>query len=416
MKHPNLTEEILIQEAADRVGLLAANRHVLCLQDTTEVNLTCHGGRIRDKSCLGRLDSPDYALGFKMHPAFILDAQQLTPLGFSDVKLWHRPADMPDRHARQYGRHPIAEKESYKWIEVAQRSKEVLKKARTVTVIQDREADIYEVFNEVPDERTHLIVRSSFDRRTMGDKSLSGALANQPCMGHHVISLQTDARKNRVKGTVTLEIRYCRAEIRRPSSCNTTGSPESIPLYVVEAKQAGGSTAKKGVYWRLLTTHPVNSIKDAEQILEWYSCRWYIEQVFRLLKHKGFRIEQTELESGGAIRKLSVIMLTAILKIIQMRLSYDDENEGQPIEEVYGEQEIECLRLANKKLQGKTHHLQNRYNDKRTKWATWVIARLGGWSGYGSQGPPGLITLKNGMERFCYMLEGFLLAKDMGTR
>lgn len=406
----------MIKEAADRVSGLVANRHVLCLQDTTEVNLTSHDKRIKDKTGLGRLDSPDYALGFKMHPAFVLDGEQLTPLGFSDIKLWHRPLDMADRFERKYNHLPIVEKESYKWIEVAQRSKEVLKQARTITIIQDRESDIYEVFNEVPNEKTHLVIRSSFDRRTIEGRKLSEILAQQPCMGSYSINLQTDLRKNRTKGIVNLEVRFCQTEIRKPPSCKTAGSPASIPLYVVEARQEDSPKGQKGVYWRLLTTHQVSNMEDAIQVLEWYSCRWYVEQVFRLLKHKGFQIEQTELESGGSIRKLAIIMFTAILKIIQMRLSYDDENEGQPIEEVYDQQEVECLKLANERLQGKTQLLQNKYNPTRTQWATWVIARIGGWSGYESQGPPGLITLKKGMERFSYMLEGFLLAKDMGTR
>ena len=183
---------------------------------------------------------------------------------------------------------------------------------------------------------------------------------------------------------------------------------------VVEAREPQGG--QSNIYWRLLTTHPVNDPEMALQIIEWYKCRWYIEQVFRLLKQKGFQLEETELESGIAIRKLSIIMLTAILKIIQMRLAYEDENEGQPIEEVYDDTQVSCLKLINEKLQGNTRHQQNNFNPERTAWATWIIARLGGWKGYKSQAPPGIIILKRGLERFSFMLEGMLLVKDMGTR
>jgi hypothetical protein len=192
--------------------------------------------------------------------------------------------------------------------------------------------------------------------------------------------------------------------------------PPYRELYVVEAKETSANTGRDKIYWRLLTTHPVEDLQKALTIVEWYRCRWYIEQVFRLLKHKGFQIEETELESGAAIRKLTIIMLTAILKIIQMRLSYQDENEGQPIEEVYNEEQIRGLYLINKQLQGNTIKQQNTYDPKQTKWATWIIARLGGWKAYESQGPPGVITLKRGLERFAFMLEGMLLVQDMGTR
>ena len=69
----------------------------------------------------------------------------------------------------------------------------------------------------------------------------------------------------------------------------------------------------------------------------------------------------------------------------------------------------------NNKLQGKTTKLQNHHDPKRTKWAAWVIGRIGGWKGYDSQGPPGVIILKRGLDRLCYLIEGIKLAKDVGT-
>jgi len=100
-----------------------------------------------------------------------------------------------------------------------------------------------------------------------------------------------------------------------------------------------------------------------------------------------------------------------------MRLAYSEpEGECQPIKKVFTEQEIECLEKVNQRLQGKTTKQQNHYDPTRLKWATWIIAKLGGWKAYSSQGPPGIIILKRGLERFGYVLEGYLLAKDMGTR
>lgn len=411
-----MTEDLLVQEATDRLRNIVKGRHVLCIQDTSEVNLTAHDNRITDKTSLGRLDYASYALGFKLHPALVMDATTLDPLGFSAIKLWHRPFDMPDRRERDFRNLAIQDKESYKWIETANNSKEVLCDADMVTVIQDREADIYEVFTEIPDKKHHLIVRSSFDRVLQEGLTLSGKLAKIPVSGFHTISLKTDSRAGRKRSEVRLEIRFCKVRILKPSSSKTKGCPPYQELYVVEAQESSENSGKDKIYWRLLTTHPVEDFVKALQIVEWYRTRWYIEQVFRLLKQKGFQIEETELESGTAIRKLCIIMLTAILKIIQMRLAYQDENEGQPIQEVYDEDEVRCLYLINKKLQGNTLKQQNTHDPTKTKWATWIIARLGGWKAYESQGPPGIITLKRGLERFGFMMEGISLVQDMGTR
>jgi len=67
----------------------------------------------------------------------------------------------------------------------------------------------------------------------------------------------------------------------------------------------------------------------------------------------------------------------------------------------------------NVKLQGKTQKLQNKHNPKRTKWAAWVVGRMGGWKEYDSQGPPGVITLIRGMERLGYIIAGMKLTKDV---
>ncbi|WP_414573692.1 hypothetical protein [Nostoc sp. CCY 9925] len=43
-------------------------------------------------------------------------------------------------------------------------------------------------------------------------------------------------------------------------------------------------------------------------------------------------------------------------------------------------------------------------------WATWIIARLGGWSGYSSQKPPGITTLVRGLYQFESTFFGWKLA------
>ena len=98
-----------------------------------------------------------------------------------------------------------------------------------------------------------------------------------------------------------------------------------------------------------------------------------------------------------------------------MNIAYNDPEEGQCIEEVFNEEEIRVLVHLNKTLQGKTIKTQNHNNPQKSKWAAWIIGRLGGWKGYDSQGPPGVICLKKGLDRFNAIIEGINIAKDMCT-
>ena len=134
-----------------------------------------------------------------------------------------------------------------------------------------------------------------------------------------------------------------------------------------------------------------------------------------MLKNKGYKIEDSQVESGWALRKLCVLLLHNILRVMQMLLAYESEEE-QDAKITFQEDEIDCLGKLQKEVDGKTEKLKNKHPPGTLKWATWIIARLGGWSGYTSQRPPGPITLKNGLDRFNDILKGYMMIKDVGTQ
>jgi hypothetical protein len=45
-------------------------------------------------------------------------------------------------------------------------------------------------------------------------------------------------------------------------------------------------------------------------------------------------------------------------------------------------------------------------------WATWTIARLGGGTGYDSDGPTGSVAMRDGLERFNGIVHGCNLVRD----
>ena len=51
---------------------------------------------------------------------------------------------------------PIEEKESIRWIDTALSAKKNVSNAEMITVVGDRESDILEIFERVPDYRTHI--------------------------------------------------------------------------------------------------------------------------------------------------------------------------------------------------------------------------------------------------------------------
>lgn len=417
LENDKLTEQGLIDELAGRMSLLASERTLLCIQDTSEINLCNNKHRLNLGEGLGGSDNSANATCFKIHPALVLDASSLYPLGFSAIKVFERSEQRPDRFERNYKRQPIEDKESYKWIEVSAASKITLSQASQITFIQDREGDIYEQFALIADEKHHLLIRSRTTRSLSGGSDLYNEMKHLPVAGVYTINIATDKRRNRERRKAQIAVRYGSFLIKRPGNLKGLGYPDYITVQGIWAYEITEGVAEKDlINWKLLTTHKIRHIHDAQTMIEWYNARWYIEQVFRLLKRDGFGIEDTQLQSGWSIRKLTLMQLSGLLKIIQMNIAYSDPEEGQPVEEIFTEVQIEVLKHLNSKLEGKTQKSQNHCNPGRTKWATWVIGRLGGWKGYDSQGPPGVICLKKGLDRFNHIMEGIEIAKDMYTQ
>jgi len=413
LNNERVKEEHFVKEASSRTKTLSSGRDLLCIQDTCEVNLSKHKGRLKENSGLGRSDKGQTGHCFKVHPGLVMDANTFSPLGFSHIKIFHRPEDKPDKYQRDYKKQAIEEKESYKWIEVASKSKEILENANSVTFIEDREGDIFEQFARIPDEKFHLLIRSRANRKTKSG-NLYGDIESRPIAGNYEIEIPTDNRKKQFKRTAQIELRFGQSDLVCPKYLKKGKCPDSVKVYFISVKEK--NTKSKPIHWTLLTTQKVDTYDHALKMVDFYTARWYIEQLFRLLKKQGYGIEETELESGWAIRKLIVMQMTALLKILQMNIAYAHPEGGQPITEVFNDQQIEVLKLLNHKMQGKTLKLQNQFDANGTAWAAWVIGRLGGWKGYQSQGPPGVIVLKRGMDRLNYIIEGIELGKDVYTR
>jgi hypothetical protein len=341
----------------------------------------------------------------------VLDAYSLFPLGYSDIMLWHRlPQEGAPLSRAERKKRPVEEKETYKWILGASSSRKTLSVAGAAIIVEDRDGDYFEQYERIPDEKTFLLIRANQDRRLENGESLFGALARAPLAGVYHLWIDPKGKPGRL---AHIEVRF--RAISMPAPYRYKGSPR--PLYAIEAREVE-SEAAEPVCWRLNTNWPVHDYETALQLIHWYSCRWIIEEVFRLLKKDGFNIEASELETGWGIRKLSVMMLEAIVQVLQMQIAYGlPEGSEQPgIEVAYTPQEQECLQRLNEKMEGKTLKQKNPYNSTKLIWAVWVLARLGGWKGYASQRRPGMATLLSGITKFYSIYAGWTLEKDVGKR
>ncbi len=394
--------------------------HVLCIQDTTEVVFR-HSGRlsVKDRDFgYGTSELDQYCIF--AHPCMVVDADSRMPVGFSHIKVWSRDRTQGRKKATQRSLLKLEQKESFRWAEAASESAAALPKKVRKTMVGDRESDIYSVMCKDLAAGCDFLIRSIHDRPVDCDVE-DGRLGMKEYMESLPVSYTYDlylrGHKGRSSRTARMTLRYAKVTIHKRRKC-LDDVPEELTCYCVYAMEDPSSVpaSEAPIEWRLLTSHVVDTVEHAVQCVEWYKCRWFVEELFRVSKSEGFRIESVQLESGSAVKKLIVLTMYAALRCVTLKRAYDEQDERVPTSRLFDETERELLEVEMERIHRhspKALDGRNPFREHSLAWAAWIIARLGGWSGYvKAHGKPGYITMKIGLDRFNQHLEIIAFARS----
>jgi Transposase DDE domain len=401
LKNQRVRMAEMVDRIGERMAALVRGRHVLAIQDTTELNYQAKAGRKQQLGTVG--NGTD--VGLFVHPVLVVDAVDGGCLGLAHAQVWRRKK----AKAANYRELPIEKKESYRWLVAADGAKQALAEARMITHVTDREGDIFEQMDRLPDDKNHLLTRASQDRALVGGGRLFATLDGWEKKGRYTVDLPAREGKRSARRAV-LEIRFGTVDICRPLACSDPAAPSSIRMTAIDVREIDAPAGEEPVHWRLLTTHSVTEVHKAREVIDWYRGRWNIEQLFRTMKRQGVDIESSLIETGPALERLAVLALIAATRTMQLVLARDPEASPQPVEHAFDKDEIAFIEILQPRLQGRTEKQKNPHQPGTLGWAAWTIARLGGWNGYASERPPGPITMHHGLQRFDAMLQGWLLA------
>jgi hypothetical protein len=417
LNNPKVKHAELIKMNCSVKPEVLSGRHVLVIGDSTSFNLSKHKGRIQDAESIGVLNDGK-TLGFHSHVNLVIDAEKADVLGLADVLYWSRPKGNKEKVGSSDNR-LWQEKESYKWAMGVTNAAKVLQSAQRCTFLFDREADDFHLFAHlIKKEKADFIIRSKQDRKVkwkgkplLVNECLAQSQAvdtyevELPALDHY--SWTSGKRVRRKARKATFELRYESVQVLPPKGNKASGP---IALCVVEAREINGPlpAGEKPVVWQLWTTHLIENAQQARQIVHYYTLRWIIEQLFRTIKKKGFNIEATQLETFDAILRQTTMVIKAACTVLQLTYARN-RVDCQPTSDVFDQQEQQVLQQVNERFEGKTLKQKNPFPQDRLSWASWIIARLGGWKGYASQKPPGPITMKKGLEKFAVYMEAFNL-------
>jgi hypothetical protein len=397
LESPKVTKEEIVETVAERTARSCMGRRVVVAQDTTEVNFS---GRDAGRWDLGPAGDGK-ALGFLVHAAVAIDVESTAVVGVVDATIYSRL----EKKQQPYRQRDLSEKESHRWLTTAQIAADLLKDAEQVIVVGDRENDIYSVMSRRP-KSVELIIRAARDR-VLDDGS---KLFEEPATWRvlKTVSVDLEARRpGEKRRTAVLEMRAGRVLLRRPQTAGAGDAP-TLEVTLVEVREVDTPKGAKPVHWRLLSTLPVDSAAEAEEIVQLYRLRWRIEQVFRALKSEGLKLHEVQMQNGTKLMKLAALALVAAVRILQLV----DARDGsmRPATDVADEPAIEAALAIGPTLEGKTVRQQNPHPPRSLGWLAWIVARLGGWNCYYK--PPGPKTMGIGWHAFTQRAAGFLLARQ----
>ena len=127
------------------------------------------------------------------------------------------------------------------------------------------------------------------------------------------------------------------------------------------------------------------------------------------MKTDGLHLEDSQIGNAKALTKLAAIATKAAAVILQL-LQARDAKHAEPAGNAFSVADIAVLdSLEATTYRGRTALQKNPHVKHSLAWATWIIARLGGWNGYPSSRPPGPITLRHGYEYFQAIAKGWIL-------
>lgn len=389
LRNRRVRPDEMVATARARTAGLVQGRHILAIQDTTTL-------RDDGKQC-----------SLNLHPMIAVDAHDGALLGLVDAVFLSHVGGK--KHLCK--KRPFAEKESRRWLDATKTAASLVAAgAVCVTVIADREGDIYEEFACRPAE-TELLIRAHHDRVLEDGGALYGCMDSVAELGRETIDLP--ANPGRPARQVVLALRARTVTLVRPKRNHPAEAaklPKKVTLTLVEVREVDPPDAVTPVHWRLLTTHTVVTLADARRITGFYRQRWTIEQVFRVMKTKGFDIEAVRVAEDGPFENLTTATLIAAIQVLQL-VRERDGTAGRPLRDALDPEDQPALEAICQSLEGKTEKQKNPHPKGSLAYASWVCARLGGWTGYYDK--PGPIVMMHGLRSLKAMLHGWSLRRDV---
>ena len=387
---------------------VAGDEFVYVPVDGTSLTLTDRR-KTKDFGSIGMRALP--TRGLKVIDAIAVD-QRGTPVGLLDLVGWARGPKSP---LSRFVRRRQKQTETHRWVDTIERITSLAEDASIRTrlwFVLDREGDAGDTLAALQRSGASFTVRANRDRRVHahGDRRrlLRAELRRKPVRGTHWLAVPAGAHRS--ARIAALDVRFAEVVLDMPDGSANKRRPMRVNAVWVSERRAPRNEPK--IDWLLFTDRPVATFHDAIAIVESYSHRWRIEDFHRSWKRGHCNVEDTQLRAKDHVLRWATMLAAVAMRVERLKhLARTEPSSPATIE--LSPVEILALRAKANQIKKRTETIPETLTiAEAVHW----IARMGGYTGKSSGGPPGAITLGRGLERFVVWADGFAFALKVAMK
>jgi hypothetical protein len=397
------------ERTLEQIGKLGSD--ILAIHDSTELDYSTH---LALKN-LGQIGNGNRR-GYICHNSLAVDAGSREVLGLLNQVLHRRPKVPKNETEAQ--RRKRTSRESRLWL----KGVKPLPASRQLIDVCDQGADTFEFLAHEFHSGRRFLIRAAYDRLIFvghGESPRRSSYLRQyasrlASLGQRTVDVtsklmekcpkkkgkkRTHRRKAR---QATVEVAAAPVQVRPPGKKSGEYANEPLPLWVIRVWEPNPPRGQERLEWFLLTNEPVTTFDEACRVIQWYECRWIVEEYHKALK-TGCGIENPQFEKPERLQPAIALLSVVALTLLSLRdASRRPDAKKRRATDFISMDYVQVLSL---------------WRHKRVcpKWTVhdffYALARLGGHQNRRSDKQPGWLVLWRGWTTLQAMLDGAIAMK-----
>lgn len=409
MNVPAVTHQRVLTPHVQRTLALVGQQAgvVLYIHDGSELNFS-HLSSLADQ--LGQVGDGT-GKGYQCLNSLAVLAASRRPLGLVNQILFKRPVVAPKETRTQ--KRDRESRESLLWLRAVDDIKEATRCCRSghgadmadagprVVDVVDRGGDTFEFLDHEDLLGRPFLIRSEHNRMVgIGHEDhgpttrLHDYLRTLPEEGRRTITLSDRPQRPARKATVA--VAFAAVRVYPPDLPRGKHRNGSLPLWGLRAWEPDPPAGAEAVEWFLLSAVAVTDQKQAWERVDWYTCRWVVEE-FHKAQKTGCGIEAPQFTRVERLEPMIALLSVVALTLLDLRsASRDEQAQDRPATAWVDPEYVEVL-------------CGWRYGEQRALTVReffLALARLGGHQNRKGDGTPGWLVLWRGWTTLQTMVEG----------